>query len=209
MNKDGEALWQEAKTFTDMCELTAQYLNGGISFSPHYGGPPEPETADIAPFLTAFNRAGFMTAQSQPGETDKDYKQRAWVEGYALRSTAKVLGKLGLYTDLVVFTYASGYDGGHQIPITISESRPFTWAGSYFSEGLESFEEVCSIEAYTELLGACYVVVIDPVWGRNDYIWPLIATELDGFGDSRYSPDPHPDLALGTDFLGFPLTKEI
>jgi hypothetical protein len=114
---------------------------------------------------------------------------------------------LGLYTDLVVLTFAPRYGGGHQIPITVSEFHPFTWAGGHSpDEQLEVFEQACSKAGYAALLQACYTVIIDPCWGRNDYLWSFVLKELDGSADPRYSPDPHPDLALGVDFLGLPLT---
>lgn len=50
---------------------------------------------------------------SQPGESELDFQQQAWVEGYTLKPTAKILDRLGLYSDLIVFTFSPGKGGGH------------------------------------------------------------------------------------------------
>lgn len=40
----GETLWRKARTFAEMCELTAQYIEGTCGFFPGYGGPTDLET---------------------------------------------------------------------------------------------------------------------------------------------------------------------
>jgi hypothetical protein len=62
--------WAEARTLTDIGQLTAQWLEGTITHNPGYGGPggPDDETLALAPGLAIINRAGLVTDFSQPGE---------------------------------------------------------------------------------------------------------------------------------------------
>src|SRR5690242_11209625 len=80
---DDRARWHAARTLADLGELTAQWFEGRLRWSPAYPEP-EPETRPLVPVLAAANRAGFVTAHSQPAEPRDEHgcAQRAAVSGY-------------------------------------------------------------------------------------------------------------------------------
>jgi hypothetical protein len=201
------AAWQQASTFEDLCQLTASFVEGTLSFHPCDGGESvEPETADLVPVLAAFNRAGFMTECSQPAfDLDAEGNgQRAFVSGFALEPIAKIIAALSLYTELLVFVVPAGIEHGYSVPVTLAEYHPYTWCGSSVGyEGIECFETVCTSTAMLSLAQAWQVAVIDLKWGRNDYLWENVTHALmsEFNPDKPYSVEPSQNLGLDTDFV--------
>ena len=73
--------WKDARTVADLGNLTANWLEGRGSQYPAYGDPrPAEETAELIPALTALNRSGFLTDNSQPGEYGRGYDGRIWTQ---------------------------------------------------------------------------------------------------------------------------------
>jgi hypothetical protein len=61
-------LWGQARTLADIGELTAQWLEGRITYLPaDLGSAPDSETEALVPVLATVNRMGFVTDFSQPG----------------------------------------------------------------------------------------------------------------------------------------------
>ncbi|MGH9971900.1 MAG: DUF6919 domain-containing protein [Pyrinomonadaceae bacterium] len=118
-NTSNEALWHEASTFDELCELNARFIEGEIDFSPTYGaGSLDDESKPLISYLAALNRAGFFTTCSQPGEDHRHSKQRAFVDGLALKDTALRIERISLTSDLYVMTTEAGtlqrmYDASH------------------------------------------------------------------------------------------------
>ena len=186
-------LWQEAMTFADLCNLTAQFISGDISFIPSYGGSGvDEETDPIVPQLVKLNKHGFMTVDSQPGYLDEDWGQRACVDGFALKETALKIAALTLYTDLYIGVFEPGYDGGAIIPVIIRDFQPHGWAGSAGFEEIEFYKEVCNKRAIQALSQAWYISAIDLKWGRKNHLWKELTKVFDS--PSLYSIKPHPDL---------------
>ena len=130
-----------------------------------------------------------LKAHTQPGDEVVDGGgQRACVEGFARESVARSLYTLGLSTSLLASVYEPGWQGGYRVPITSDDFHPYTWAGAArgFDE-LEHFADFCSREAVADLATAWQVVVIDPEWGRESYLWPHVSAVLEGRHDSRFS----------------------
>ncbi len=201
-NSDAEQ-WREAKTLEELGELTAKWIEGKLSYYPCYGGDADAETTPLQETLAYFNRNGLVTTFSQPAEPidEEGSSQRACVDGYAREEVAKKLAALGLCTDLLVLIYPPNWTGGYQVPITLSEFRPFTWCGTCWGyEELECFTEDCSEEALESLRIAWKVVVIDLQWGREDYLWHHVHSALSKPFDKPFSVVPA-DLELGTDFV--------
>ncbi len=200
--------WEDARTLKDLGEMTVRWLLGEIDATPSHGGPPDRETARIVDYLVAFNRVGFVTENSQPAENvqyDNDghplYGQRAMVSGWCDRSTAQRLVRLTLASDLIVLAHQPGGDSCVKIPVTIAPGGPsdgsddsyaiwdepedvggaFTFAGSvYGDEDIDDiFSGECSPEAVTALQTAWTVEIIDPMWGRDDVLWPALAQVLE------------------------------
>jgi hypothetical protein len=206
MRPDRDA-WERAQTLDDLAELTAQWVEGPCGFHPCYGADTvDPETWPLRATLAGFNRRGFLTTGSQPGQAlDADgYSQRAFVDGYAREGVARRLAALTLHTDLLVLAFRPGEVWGYQIPVTVDGFRPYTWSGGCWgAEDLEHFARDCSAQAMQALAGAWAVIVIDPQWGRTAYLWDHVAAALNDprGGATRYSVTPTHALELGTDFV--------
>jgi hypothetical protein len=84
--EETEAAWAHATTFDEVCELTAQYVDGRTPYSPWYRGPLDEESNPLVPYLVGLCESGFATVSSQPGVMDTNYRQRAFVDGIASKS---------------------------------------------------------------------------------------------------------------------------
>src|SRR5437763_16577543 len=87
------AAWRTARDLADLGELTAEWLGGKLPYHPAYGGEtPNEERTPLIPRLAGFNRAGYVTEDSQPGEPREDgWTQRACVFGYCNEAIAETL----------------------------------------------------------------------------------------------------------------------
>lgn len=208
---DESMQWADAKSFADLCELTARFLEGRIKENPVYDADsPAPETLPLVPMLASFNRAGFLTDMSQPGVPLDELGdgQRAYVTGCATKDVAFRIDRLTLYSDLYVAIAPYGVPKGCQIPVTLDSFRPFSWCGVLPNRGdgnLERFAEACNpgIKDALEALWPLWAVsVVDLQWGRNDYLWTRVHAELTGTADvdARFCVSPSPDLNLGFEF---------
>jgi hypothetical protein len=184
--KDAERLWREAKSFEELCELNARFIEGEIDFSPTTGASSlDEESKLLVTYLAALNRAGILTTCSQPGEDQGHSKQRAFVDGLALKETALRLNRLSMTSDLYIMTNEPGHYNGCMMPITIDEFRPHSWGGAshlddetgMFPDALH-FGEYCSESAMKELREVWEVCVIDLSWGRERYLWDVLANEF-------------------------------
>jgi hypothetical protein len=176
---DDLARWRAARTLTDLGELTAQWLNGAIAYTPTYCGP-ESETTPLIPVLAACNRAGFVTTHSQPGEALDEHggAQRADVSGFASSKTFARLMAAVADADLIITAAraAADEDLGPFINITLDEGDEFTWDGGAMTQRqIEAAYRKDCPDAVEALCRAWQVTLIDPQWGRNDVLWPMLA----------------------------------
>lgn len=200
------ALWQRARNIIDLGILTNQWLEGRISFHPCYGSIPDIETQSILSSLIRCNNKGFLTINSQPGRkvNRQGYRQRAFVDGLANEQLAKDIAKLGLSSDLLVFVFPPNREVGVNVPVTVDDFHPFTWAGVWsVYEQLDCFMEICSPEAIKSLQSAWYVCIIDLNWGRRRYLWKRLDGILDDsdLQSAMFRVNPSPSLDLDTDFV--------
>jgi len=193
LNPDDLARWESARTLADLGGLTAQWLEGKIAYVPGYGGAaPDEETEPFVPVLAAANRAGYVTIVSQPGEEPtvgydgELWTQRAAVEGYAATGTLEALRSCAAGTRLILT--ASPVDRPDsawetQIVVTRDGGRENTWFGSLGPrdevEDPETGYGMCHPDAVGALLAAWQVTIIDPEWGRNDVLWPVLRAFAD------------------------------
>lgn len=168
-------------TLEQLGGLVAEWLEGRIS-APIYGGGPDPETVALTPALAQLNRSGFVTVDSQPGEIDERWAQRAAVSGYCEEDVAERLASISVRGDLVVISQPAGLDAAYQLPISRTRNYTFTIAcgslaptpedaGSWPWPGLNPQMRVA-------LRSAWYVDICDPVWGRNDVLWPTLTAAM-------------------------------
>ena len=178
-------VWQKIETFEGLCELNARFMEGKIRFIPGCSGEGlDAESEPIAPYLAAFNRAGFLTVVSQPGLDEGYSKQRAFVEGFACEATALRIERLSLCSDLYIYVAGPGESGGCRTTVTIDYLKPHAWAGDAALDEtglvvhMQGYEAVCSDSAMEDLKQTCFVSVIDLCWGRTKYLWDTLAKEL-------------------------------
>lgn len=163
-----------------MGSLMARWLEGSITYQPAYLGPySEPETLPLVPALAAFNRAGFVTAGSQPGYTEDGYAQRASVDAFCDPEIAARVERCLLGTDLVVLADPPGALHETKIPVSRLDGEAVTWAGGGLTfQEIGDFYAECHPEGVAALRTAWWVVVIDPVWGRRDELWPHLGAAV-------------------------------
>ena len=188
-------VWRNATTFLELCELNARFIEGDLKSHPAYGGEGlDSESEPIAKYLAAFSRAGFLTTVSQPGVSSPDYKQRAWVEGFASERVAQRLERLDLISSLYVMVAPPCVDMGNRMAITVEDFRTFSEAGNVEWEyALQGFEEECSEEALNALRSSYYACIIDLKWGREPYLWETVARELHNLEPKLQWPTDHRD----------------
>ncbi|GIF75639.1 DUF6919 domain-containing protein [Asanoa siamensis] len=175
--------WLTASSMADLGELTARWVIGELEDTPIHGGPPDDETRPLIPLLAAVNRSGFVTDFSQPGNAA--WEQRATICGYCDDATCDVLAAAFAPTD-VILLHERG-DSGIRVPVTLDQGKPFTWVGG--APALDVWVSETTDAAVRALEASWYVTIVDPVWGRDDRLWPLLATAL-GLASVSGSPGP-------------------
>ncbi|MFF3857094.1 DUF6919 domain-containing protein [Micromonospora sp. NPDC002575] len=166
--------WEGATGLSELGELTARWLTGELDETPTHGAPPDEETGPLIPLLAAVNRAGLVTDFSQPAEIDDGWQQRAAVCGYCDDATLDQLITAFTPTDLVLLHERT--NSGIRLPVTLHLGTAHTWVGG--SPGVELWDDQCSPAAVRSLADSWYVTLVDPVWGRDDRLWPTLAAAL-------------------------------
>jgi len=193
MNRNDRRAWKQARTLTELGELTARWLEGDIASQPGYrpNCGPDPETTELIPTLATCNRAGYVTVGSQPGLAPTEgydgriWTQRAAVSGFADDATLAQIRAAVEGTELVLITYCNPSRWGQssrlwRVPIagmavTAAGYRVSTEFGARMSLGdLEGCFAELGREGFAAVRAARQVTVIDPVWGRNDVLWPVL-----------------------------------
>ncbi|MGI9064517.1 MAG: DUF6919 domain-containing protein [Pseudonocardiaceae bacterium] len=66
-------------------------------------------------------------------------------------------------------------------PVTATEGRACTWFGGRMSRcDVEVCLDAAGDEALAAVRTAHQVTVVDPVWGRDDLLWPTLAAAVGG-----------------------------
>ena len=172
--------WREARSFAELCELGARFLEGELPFFPGWGAPePDEETDDLVSLLAAANRAGFLTLASQrgapdePGADGRTERRRAFVCGFAEEATARTLEQLTAGGELEVARE------GQDLTLGLRDEDAFLVVGSEAaSRELEIFAEQIQGDALNSLRDARYVCLADRAWSRDDRLWPRLAEAL-------------------------------
>lgn len=203
MKRADRKLWRSATTLPELGELMAQWLEGRIASRPGYmpDSGPDPETEHLVPVLARLNRAGYVTEGSQPGEQSyctcgdqgchgEWFAQRAAVEGFADDTTLDWIRAAVAGTELTLIVHrpqsrrealwrllarAPALPFAAGLPVTVTQNRVHTAFGSRIRVGelLLCFDTV-SDEMFDLLYASWQVTVIDPEWGRDDLLWPVL-----------------------------------
>jgi hypothetical protein len=172
--------WKTARTFADMCDLMALWLEGGIRTRPAYlARRPEPETTELITTLAATCRAGFLTDDSQPGGISRQWQQRPAVTGFVhdaafLRRLVAGARSAGL-TVVTAGTGTSTAPEPGRVTVTEVKGQPFTWYGARVGrDDLLHLWQGLSLPATAALCAAEQVTVIDPVFGPGQRLWSML-----------------------------------
>jgi hypothetical protein len=184
MSQDDLRRWRTACTLTDLGRLMAAWLEGDLATTPTYSGLlPEKETAHLIPALAAACRAGYVTTNSQPGQPPQPgydgriWQQRAVVTGWISddQLLARIRCKAAAAGILTVAT-RPGRRARGRIPVTLADDE--MTAGLGWSPGhrrvISSNWGGTSAAARRHLRTAAMLTLVDPEWGRDDVLWPLL-----------------------------------
>lgn len=177
--------WKKAQSVADLGHLMADWLEGRIRTSPSCvnDGSLDDETRHLVPILAPVNRAGYVTTDSQPGDPESRgrdghmYRQRAAVSGWVadkrllnrISASAKQAG-----IEIIAHRADSGWRDG--MDVTRVDGEPYTWFGRTMARREQIAYEWDGVggRAVRELRRSTYLTLIDPVWGRDDRLWPLL-----------------------------------
>jgi hypothetical protein len=191
--------WQSAASLPELANLTADWLQGCNLYLPGYDAiAPDNETLPLTGRLAAYNRAGLMTTESQPGHGPTPgydgwlWSQRAAVTGFCDEATAVRLGE-ALWerrNELTYFVWPPGSrirgaDFDVDATVRTDPADPATaLTASVFGPPLPR-REVWSIyrtelgrAAVEALCDAWQVVVVDREFAERDTIWDALDEAL-------------------------------
>lgn len=174
--------WRKATSFEELCALAVEFLDGELPAFPGWMAPDiDEETDEWVPQLADANERGFLTTASQPGtcpELSHDglpWSQRAFVVGFAAEGLVHELRGQIEGTRLLLFDFASGETGGQAMAAARHGDREYLFVGT--GEGpaeLELFAQRLGPGALKELSQTRFVCLIDPEWGQDDLLWPIL-----------------------------------
>lgn len=180
------APWSACRTLADLAEVTARWLQGELRYFPGHNDPTEPpldETKGLISDLVSLNRAGYVTTNSQPGQsmTRDGNAQRAFVRGYCTEDTFKRIDAAIYGTELIALPRPPGMYHLCPVPITTVGGKNFTWGGMSSGEAEAIAREFGGVlsEPMLQVLTNCWLVdVLDPVWGRTNLLWSKLRKGL-------------------------------
>ncbi|MGW0335503.1 DUF6919 domain-containing protein [Streptomyces sp. NPDC003011] len=177
--------WYAARTFDDLAALTADWMKGELVRHPngHHTGP-DLETRPLLGALEAANRGGFLTDGSQPGELEtflgRPWRQRAFVSGFVadpLRAGA--LAAQAADAGLLVRAYPprirhKDAEPGSVDVTTWGDSVNTDCGGHLLPREIWRIFLYCHPHAVRAVVDAWQITLVDPQWGRNTLLWPLL-----------------------------------
>lgn len=186
MSRSDRRCWEASHTLGDLGELMALWLEGSLGSRPGYAARfgPDEETAALVPVLAACNRSGFLTDCSQPGEDYAAFDGRPWVQCAAVEgfiADAELLRRIRSAAERAGLQVIAETGQGRHKGVVATR-----WAGQDYTtfgrtmppRAVRDLFEGCSRQAQDALVAAWQVTVIDPVWGRNDVLWPVLANSV-------------------------------
>ena len=152
---------------------------GSRRWIPTYiGSTPHPETrGHIRDALARVNRAGWVTDSSQPGLRRAGLLQRAYASGIAAPALTRYAEHLSSDSDVVVLRAIRQIEHSSEtnIVVTVRDGEPHTWLGNWApSERDVLLEAPLPPAAASAVHAAEALQVFDPVWGRDDVLWPWL-----------------------------------
>lgn len=167
----GWPAWRKAASLEEIGALVIRWLDGQDRVLPWHMGPPDPETAEIREPLRALNLRGLVTTNSQPGVPlgADGWEQRAWVHLLASPASAWSLAVRAENAGLIVLCEGIRPLPHERVPITLRPDRRVNTS----TDG--AWEELfLPGRARAVARNAWEVTLIDPVWGRQDFLWETV-----------------------------------
>ncbi|OEJ21579.1 hypothetical protein AS594_39290 [Streptomyces agglomeratus] len=187
ITRTDRARWRAARSIADLGHLTALWLEGEVASHPSCATPnygPDKETAHLVPILAAANRAGYLTDNSQPGLIERGsdgdlWEQRAAVIGWIHRDNQQLVRCITTAArdaGLLVCVDHPGSD----IPVTKVDGQDYTIFGAVPPEYLRVLWSARLIDRdlFTTLTNAASITVVDPQYGRDSLLWPVLTKAL-------------------------------
>jgi hypothetical protein len=163
MSRRDRERWASCRRWADLAEGVVAWLHGEIVQTPGHCGPPCEETIPLIPVLTAVNRAGFITDNSQAGD---DPEKDAWVCGFVPHRLMRQLRAAIEGTPVILEQYCQGREHhGCRTP---------KWLFCPLPDNADFWAERCPWLA-DQIRTAWFVTVADPEPGRDDRLWPVLA----------------------------------
>lgn len=184
-----DRIWSNARSIGDLGGAMAGWLEGHIATHPGCSAGPDDETLPLVPVLARLNRRGYVTTLSQPGmETfgyGDEWAQRACVEGWISVNDPLLprIIRAARAAGLIVSAYGAGRAVGPRDGLTVSRWGEESRLGcggrvSWFRRRVEW--RGTGRRAHRQLAReGVALAVIDPVWGRDDVLWPVLDEAMD------------------------------
>jgi hypothetical protein len=189
MSKADRAAWSSARNLAQLGELNARWWEGSIQSRPGFCGRPYEDQEQLAPVIAKLNRAGFLTeaceaAYISQGRDGASWLHRAAVQGFASQAVAERIEIAALDAGLTVVLHDPDYlprrDAyyGEAVPVTMVDGARHAEFGVQLpARDIRHWHVgwgICHPKAVNALCGAWQIAVIDPDWGRADYLWDVL-----------------------------------
>lgn len=185
--RQNRQLWASTSTLTDLGQLVASWLQGGMVIAPTGRRcQVEPQTVEdtrMLQVLCLLNGAGFVTGNSQPGVEGPAYDGRWWkqiaaVDGFCDGGMLRRLDQALRGTDVRILAYECNPGwamlGKTGLDVSWHDGKPVTSFGDQCNrKQIARNWQACSPEMIDVLCGAWQVLIYDPHVGRNS-LWTVI-----------------------------------
>ncbi|MFH8627777.1 DUF6919 domain-containing protein [Streptomyces vietnamensis] len=175
--------WRDTRNIDDLGRNMALWLEGrGTPWPGYLDTFVDDETRHLLPTLIDLNRAGFLTTNSQPGLEGRGYdgahwRQKAYLEG-VIDSRSALLGRVMRASQAAGLIVIRGTRRPScPVPFTDRNGEPVAGISAGVPRNQLSRDwHGIGRQALRELrkYGA-RLTVVDPVWGRDDRLWPALA----------------------------------
>lgn len=178
------SVWRDARTIADLGQVMARWLTGEVRGWSGHGDGVDPETQHLLPTLVALNRAGVITTNSQPGTEGRGYDGAWWRQKAYLSvivdDRSPLLGQLIRTVEAAGVTVLRG--NRHPRLTALTDRDGETTMGLYGNiprDHLAREWSCLSRQGLQELRRHGSVLhMVDPVWGRDDRLWPALANAI-------------------------------
>ena len=169
MNRRDRKLWASARSLADVGALTVRWLNGEMKQTPGHCGPPCAETIPHIGVLSAVNRAGFVTTNSQSAAVASWGTCEAWVAGLVSDGTLQRIQAEVIANPPLRLAGATGRQRFGESPLDLRAA---------WRDDTGFYADRCP-HAADEIRDTWFITITDPEPGRNSELWRALAAFAD------------------------------